>query len=88
MRMTVQDNVEELVAEARIRTHAKNNEEALIIVFRDWLAEHPVKTPQINNPNMDEWTLQELNEEIRRSPLQFQESFTAQKVRELNRNLP
>jgi len=84
--MTVQSSVEELVAEAKMRTHAKNDEEAIIIVFRDWLAEHPAQAKRIEGPNMDAWTLQELNEEVRKSPLQFQEGFTAKKVRELNRN--
>ena len=63
---------DELVSEAKMRSHSKNVTETIIVVMKEWLATQ---------------RLRELTQQIQEKPFQFREDFSAEKVRALNREI-
>ncbi len=61
---------DDLVQEVKSLSHAKTTTEALVIVMTEWLSSKRLRT---------------LNEKVQKSPLQFRDDFSADKVRALNR---
>ena len=61
---------EDLIEEVQTLSHGKNITESLIIVMREWVSAKK---------------LRELNLEIKKSPLKFQDGYSGQSVRALNR---
>jgi len=61
---------DELVHEVKSLSHAKTTTEALVIVMTEWLASKRLRA---------------LNQKVQQSPLQFRDNFSADAVRELNR---
>lgn len=61
-----------LVREVKALTHAKTITESLIVAMQEFVSFHKLRA---------------LNQKVKRSPLRFQEGFSAEKIRELNREL-
>lgn len=61
---------DELIEEVKMLTHGRNTTEAIIIAMREW-----VSTKR----------LRQLNEKVRKEPLEFASGFSATKVRDINR---
>jgi len=59
-----------LISEIKRYAKGKNLTESLTIVLKEWLASKRIK---------------ELNGIVRESPLEFNKSFSAEKIREINR---
>jgi len=59
-----------LISEVKKYAKGKNLTESLTIALKEWLAVKRIK---------------ELNDLVRESPLEFNESFSAEKIREINR---
>ena len=61
-----------LVHEVKTLTHAKTITESLIIAMQEWVSLQKLRA---------------LNQKVKKSPLHFQDHFSADKVRELNRQV-
>jgi len=61
---------DKLISEVKKYAKGKNLTESLTIALKEWLAAKRIK---------------ELNSMVRESPVEFNENFTAEKIREINR---
>lgn len=61
---------DELISEVKKYAKGKNLTESLTTALKEWLASKRIK---------------ELNSMVRESPLEFKDSFSAEKAREINR---
>lgn len=61
---------DELISEVKKYAKGKNLTESLTAALKEWLASKRIK---------------ELNSMVRESPLEFKDSFSAEKAREINR---
>ena len=62
---------DKIVDDVKILANGKNLTESLIIALREWISLKKIHT---------------LNKSVEKSPLQFKNNFSANKIRKINRN--